>query len=78
MRDLEDRIVCAVVAAVGAIPVVAAIVTGDSFGVAPTIGLGTLALGVIGLVTPGRSELPEARVRARSAGRARRRGSAAG
>jgi hypothetical protein len=78
MRDGEDRFVYAVVAGVGAIPVAAALVVGDAFGVAPTIGLGGLVIGAIGLIAPRRPGLPEARLRARSAGRARRRGSAAG
>jgi hypothetical protein len=76
VRDIEDRIVCAVVAVVCAIPVIAALVVGESFGIAPTLGLGGMILGVLGLVARRPPDLPEAR--ARSAARARRRGSAAG
>ena len=66
MRDVEDRIVCGVGAAVGAIPVVATLITAGRFGVAPTIGLGALVLGIAGMLRRPRRRLPRARLRRRS------------
>ena len=57
--------VCGVVAAVGAIPVVATLAVGGGFGVAPTIGLGALVLGAAGLAPRRRPRLPRARLRRR-------------
>ena len=51
----DDRVIAAVMAAVGAIPVVIAIVGGYAFGAEATIGLVLLVLGIAGLIRGDRA-----------------------
>jgi hypothetical protein len=48
--NAEELVLYGLLVAIGAIPVVVAVVGGGMFGVEPTIGLGMVCLGLIGTV----------------------------
>ncbi len=51
----EERVLYAILCAVGAIPVAISLLRGGGFGVEATVGLGMTLAGVAGLVTPTRA-----------------------